>query len=323
MKACDVELLSEICKNIGYDDLILSAGLSSAIGEFTYADSSIAFPIGRPFICLTALMDRLEIPYETVDVKTMMNLKSFDDVIILLPKEILNLDDKRSLMMIKNIFITYSAYMIDRVDINKQLIFLKLAGNQKNFKNQLSFEDLLLIEKTVSLPLGSTILLLRILNTEYVLKTDTVVDMMLNHGISNLNNRVTLKEGCTWIEGVQFYSLFEEKIVDILNSNLKDLSSKQRVTSHIFFSCMRSGTVDFFRRGFAEALKKSDYFTSDTVDYVYNLLRKVSRLYTNILILDKREGKDHTNDSVETVRVLVKEIANVECMLAEKMLQCN
>ena len=90
MKSCDKLMCSNILEHITYNDMTLFDGISNNLRFFEYANQKIYFPDGRGYIDFTELLRKMEISYEFLNVKQLSGETDIRDVLVLLPKELLD-----------------------------------------------------------------------------------------------------------------------------------------------------------------------------------------------------------------------------------------
>ena len=187
MNICDLKLLSEICPNLDYYDLILGCCIRNSLCKFKYMEKEIFFTLGRNFAILTEFLDKLNISYTDISFETLINLKDFNDIIILFPKQILDLDINK-ISSLNNIFIVYSAFKIYSIDKLNQIIYFCLEGNNTNFNNKINFKDFEKLCSTNSVPFEKVIKIIKIKDIEYNLDKRIILNLMIENMNFNINN---------------------------------------------------------------------------------------------------------------------------------------
>lgn len=94
MYSCDNLLLSKMLKDGSYKELSLANGIANNIRTINYGNVEIDFPDGRGYIDYTYILKKNNIQYETISIKELKKLNDYTNIIILIPKEFLDYQEK-------------------------------------------------------------------------------------------------------------------------------------------------------------------------------------------------------------------------------------
>ena len=278
MYSCDNLLLSKIMSNSSYEELALANGITNNIRTVNYGDAEIDFPDGRGYLDYTYVLDKHNMQYEIISISELIQLKEYSKVIVLVPKEYLDYEDKLNIH-VTQLAIIYSAFEIKWIKGNK--IMLNLVENRWfDYSKELSIDYLKMLEKILAKPLGFLlkVILLKRKTRKF---TREEIKVKIRENVNNcIYNTETMKENTKCIAGVQFYSLLGKKIIEL--SKLDTETSKNRVKIFTFSSTLNAGSSAFYRRDFANALIGGEYILSKDKLYIRDCFDKAIRAWEEL-----------------------------------------
>ena len=247
MKSCDKLMCSNILEHITYNDMTLFDGISNNLRFFEYANQKIYFPDGRGYIDFTELLRKMEISYEFLNVKQLSGETDIRDVLVLLPKELLD-----SIDIIKpkatGIYIVYSAFAVKK--ITKDSITLGISDYKFKYEKTLRLSQL---EKLVELPSKPLSYVVKIIKIDKSKKLDRKLQLKsLKRNLIDFSiDRTEENEGTICIKGAQFYDEMSEVLKGF---SLDKIKKENKIKFFIFAGALNAGGEAFYRYDFLQSL---------------------------------------------------------------------
>lgn len=316
MYSCDNLLLSKMLKDGSYKELSLANGIANNIRTINYGNVEIDFPDGRGYIDYTYILKKNNIQYETISIKELKKLNDYTNIIILIPKEFLDYQEKIN-RGVTQLVIVYSAFMVKGINDNK--IMLDLVENRwSNYYRELPVDYLEMLEKISTKPLGQLIKVLLIKQKSLKFTIEDIKSKIRQNAVKCLNNSEIMLENTRCISGIQFYSLMKKKIIELSQMDIKN--SKNKVAIYIFASALNAGGAAFYRRDYANALVEGQYlpckqnlFVKECFDKCIKSWEELQRI---VRFLQKGDNRYVTEDKVQ---ILLNDIEKNEIAVFETL----
>ena len=242
MKCCDEYLLGSILDVWTYEQIVLANGIANSIYSFEYEGESIKFPCGRWQIDFLMMLKDMGIHYTELSFEEVESMHSYEDIIILVPKEFLRYGEKIRWNHIQ-IATVYTAFQIKECCGDQYV--LSLPGPYGDIQEKIGGDLLKKIRQLKVVPFESGLRIIKISKKLYDLR---IIDSMKENLMLCRENAYRKKERYECFSGPQFYVEFEKCVAEFFEAG--SLTSIDRVKSHIFISTLNAGGEGFFRGSF-------------------------------------------------------------------------
>lgn len=316
MYSCDNLLLSKMLNDSSYKELSLANGIANIMRTIDYGDAEIDFPDGRGYVDYTYILDKHNIQYETVSIAELRKIKNHSNIIILMPKEYLDYQEKIN-KNVTQLVIVYSAFMVKGIIDNK--IILDLVENRwSNYSRELAIDYLEMLERIPTKPLERLVKVLVIKQTSLNFTYEELVNRIRENATQCLCDSEFVLENTKCVSGIQFYSLVEKKIIELSKVDIG--ISKNRIAIFIFASALNAGGAAFYRRDFASALIEGGYLAYKDTSYIsecFDISIKAWEELQRIVRFLQRGDKRYVTE--KKVHKLLSDIKNTEIAIFETL----
>lgn len=305
--SCELKLLNNILPQMSIDELYLAGGLNNCLFEYTIANKTFYFPLGRSYTELSDVLKRLKIKHYKISIEKLQteeNLFNQDDTTIIvaipfLPKSVNLMDLKIEKKYFFNVFTTM-IYKKASDDYGVEQI--KLTDSENNIVI-MSPKEIAHLSKLDNI-FGIDTVKVYSINNEDLEKTTIDMSSILQEVQDYFNKDyiVREKDGFIVYKGRYFYQKMREIIIE-----WEELTNAGQI---LFTNTLTAGSPYFYRAEFIESLFLQQYI-SETNYTQLELLKKKWRNFSRVLkkcILQKHMSEKNR----EILMELIEEIENRE-----------
>ena len=248
MIVCDHLALSKIMKNLTYDDLVVSSGITSMFCETMYANKKISVLYSRWDVSYHSTLDDLGIGYCEVSVAEFFNMESFKDVLILIPKSFIEMADKIKEEAVQFNLI-YSGFRVE--SISEKYIDLSLPLTHKiNRPLRISKKVFIKLSRLHVRPLGYPFKIYRVTDVNQQFNKKVIINSVSKKLLKCLDDYQSTQNNMLATVGVGSYDKFAEFIMEWNN--------KESIVRKIFLNSLHGGSTTAFRKEFFKSLSKHE-----------------------------------------------------------------
>lgn len=317
MLSCDEYSLSKITSRT-YNEITLSCGISNYFYEIPYGGKFVFGMAPRDFGDYFELLDKIKIKYRTLSTSEIFDVQrsNYSNILVLVPTVLIDCFDKIKTGVVQ-LSATYSVYSIK--EVKNEILHLIIEGEEINtiekFLTRAQVEKL----KSISIkPNGYVIEFIEILK-EDTFTIDDILKGMEESLQKCISNNYFKESKGDYVSGPQAYDRLSNMLYNFENYN-------EAIKGMLVYS-INSGSMFFFRREFADALKEYDIISVADYELLYEAggyWRKLGRMISN----NKQDRKvsfdrDKAVKYVDVIKKLeMSSFLNIY-MKIKKMTGCN